>query len=345
MFEDLRSAQPVLRPSDRSAGERALLVTFTILVAGSLLLGGSTTLAAQQVELLAAGDMEWSRRVRTPNAYVLESTNEVELEVRGVRQPQAWIDVPLLNVPENRDEIRALLGTDELDSPTDHPAIAIQYDLTFDSIEEDVRYPFQRIRDVVMAADVAFANLEMPLSDRARPTGAFVGPTAFAEALRWAGFDVVSQANNHVFDGEEIGLLDTMDALSAAGVGWVGSGRNLAEARRPYIIERNGLRIAFLGYARAINGVGEAGFAQPHQSGAMPLDPFLIREDIRRVRDQVDYIAVSFHWAIENAKETHPDARTFAHEVIDAGADIILGHHPHVPRGVEVYNEIGRAHV
>lgn len=96
--------------------------------------------------------------------------------------------------------------------------------------------------------------------------------------------------------------------------------------------------MAFLGYARAINIVGSSGFAQPDQSGVLPMDPLLIAEDIRRVRDQVDYVILSLHWAIENSSDTHPDARRFAYEMIDAGADMILGHHPHVPRGVEVYD-------
>lgn len=323
-------------PSRCPSAVTALLSLAVVGAPGTL--GFPSPAAAQELTLVAAGDMEWSRRVRGANSYTLPNDHEVDMAVRGVRRPTSWLSLPLLNVPGHRERIGALLGRDELDSPTGHAAVAIQYDLSFASVEEDVRHPFRRIRDVIAAADVAFANLEMPLSERARATGAFVGPTAFADALAWAGVDVVSTANNHAFDGEETGLLDTMDALEVAGIGRVGTGRDLEDARRPHIVERNGIRIAFLGYARAINGVGSSGFAQPDQSGVMPLDPLLIREDIRRVRDQVDYVAVSFHWAIENSKDTHPDARAFAHEVIDAGADVILGHHPHVPRGVEVYD-------
>lgn len=328
----------ILVPAPRRVAAAASRLLAVGLASGVLAAAPWTPAEAQEITLLAGGDMEWSRRVRGENAYELPNDNAVDMAVRGVRRPTSWIDVPLLNVPEHRDRIRAMLGVGELDSPTGHAQVAIRYDLSFASIEEEVRHPFQRIRDVILGADVAFANLEMPLSERARPTGAFVGPVAFADALSWAGIDVVSTANNHAFDGEELGLLDTMDALAAAGVAWVGTGRSLAEARRPVIVERDGIRIAFLGYARTINGVGSSGFAQPGQSGVMPMDPLLIREDIRRVRDQVDYVAVSLHWAIENSKQTHPDARAFAYELIDAGADIILGHHPHVPRGVEMRN-------
>src|SRR5690606_34902650 len=153
--------------------------------------------------------------------------------------------------------------------------------------------------------------------------------TALADALRWAGIDVVSIANNHAFDAEEMGLFDTIDALARAGVGRVGGGRDLEDARRPFVIERNGIRFAFLGYTQFVNG-GPSAFALPNRSGVVPLNPLVIKEDIRRVRDQVDYVVVSFHWSRENTQEIHEEDRKFAHEIIDAGADIILGHHPHV---------------
>lgn len=300
----------------------------------ALLLGVSAA-DAQEITLLAAGDMEWSRAVKPPPAFLYEPTDSVEIAVRGVTRPRAWEDVPYLNLPESLEAIRRRFD-EPLETERSHHVAAIQYGLEFSSVTEDVRHPFQRTRPLFREADVAFANLEMPLSLRARHTGAFRGHPAFADALRWAGVDVVSTANNHAFDAGETGLLDTVDALAEAGVGSIGTGRTLEDARRPVIIEREGIRLAFLGYARAVNVLGSAGFAQPDRSGVMPLDPILIKEDIQQVRDQVDYVVLSFHWAIENAKQTHPDARAFAYEMLDAGADVILGHHPHVPRGVEV---------
>lgn len=312
--------------------KRPLSMCVSVLVALFLAAAG---VEAQEITLVAAGDLEWSRAVKAPPAFIYEPTDSVEIAVRGVPGSHAWEDIPYLNLPENRPAIRQRFS-EELVSDQSHHIVAIQYGLEFPSITEDVRHPFQRTRHIFREADVAFANLEMPLSARARHSGAFLGHPAFADALRWTGIDVVSTANNHAFDAEEIGLLDTMDALAEAGVGSIGTGRNLEDARRPVIIERDGIRLAFLGYARAVNVLGAGAFAQPDRSGVMPLDPILIKEDIQRVRDQVDYVVLSFHWAIENAKETHPDARAFAHEMLDAGADIILGHHPHVPRGVEV---------
>ncbi|MGH7500723.1 MAG: CapA family protein, partial [Longimicrobiales bacterium] len=245
--------------------------------------------------------------------------------------------IPFLNRPAMWDSIAARTGREMIGKQMDSPIGEIIYALEFDSREEEARYPFHPMRSLIREADVAFANLEMPLSDRARHTGAFLGDPVFADALRWAGFEIVSIANNHAFDGEYTGLMDTMANLERAGVAYVGGGVDLEDARKPHVIEVDGISIAFLAYAYGLNGVGEWGFANENLSGIMPIDPFLIKEDIRRIRGQVDYVAVSLHWAVENSTETHPAARTFAHDIIDSGADIILGHHPHVPRGVEAY--------
>lgn len=311
------------------------------LVAMGVMLAG-TTAAAQEITLVTAGDIEWSRAVKPPAAYTLQPDREAQIAVRGETRPRTWTSVPFLNRPEARDSIASRLGREmvdgEIDAPSAHHRAAIVYPLDFSSKQEELRHPFQRMRDVIRSADIAFANLEMPLTDRGRHTGAFRGDPAFADALRWAGFDVVSVANNHAFDAEARGLMDTMANLRRAGVGHVGGGVDLESAREPHVTEVDGISVAFLGYTYGVNGVGSWAWANEGLPGVMPLDPLLIREDIRRVRERVDYVAVSLHWAVENSKETHPDARAFAHDLVDAGADVIIGHHPHVPRGVEVYD-------
>jgi poly-gamma-glutamate synthesis protein (capsule biosynthesis protein) len=134
--------------------------------------------------------------------------------------------------------------------------------------------------------------------------------------------------------------------LSRAGVSPVGGGHNLEEARRPLIVERKGLKLAFLAYTYSTS-LGINGFVERDQPGVMPLDPLLIKEDIKRVRSQVDFVILSFHWGkvvqrdaktgAYRFKEVVKEERKFAQEMIDAGADVILGAHPHVPKGVEVY--------
>lgn len=319
-----------MRGAVRRAGATSALVpagSAGLLAAGLLVaLLGAPAAVAQEVSLVAGGDVEWSREVKAPDVFWhSESGDDAE-----------WRGVPL----QNRAETRGLVGRERgrVYDRDAHHSIAIEYGLEFPDGTEMARYPWREIRPVFREADVAFVNLESPLSDDARWSGAFRTPTAFAGGLRWAGIDVVSTANNHSLDAEGEGLRDTREALFRAGVGAVGTGGDLEAARRPHVVERSGVRIAFLAYAQFVNA-GSSAFAQPDRSGVAPLDPLLIEEDIRRVRDQVDWVVVSFHWGLENEGRTHPEARRIAHETIDAGADVILGHHSHVPKAVELYGD------
>ena len=289
-------------------------------------------LAGQEITLVAVGDIEWSRTTKAPSMFY----DAPQRGGSGVLwdRDDGWIRVPYAATPESRAFIEADLGT-TLIGENAHHLRAHHYGLSFDNRTEEARHPLRRAADLLRAADIAFANLETPISDDARWSGAFRTPSAFADALAWAGMDIVATANNHALDAEGEGLLDTIHHLSRAGVGHAGTGRDLEDARRPYVLERRGLRVAFLAYAQFVNDGGSS-FATPDQSGVAPMDPFLIREDIARVRDQVDLVLVSFHWGIENSQEVHPGMRAFAYDVLDAGADAILGHHPHMPRGIEV---------
>jgi len=296
--------------------------------------------AQNKVTLIAGGDVEWSRITYQPDIYY--------------DNPEAgngeWIRVPYLNTPQSRDYLSEKY-TRILESPDSHHKRALHYDLEGLSEEDKLRYPFEKIASVLRQADITFINLETPLSNNARWKGAFRTPQEFGSALKWAGIDVANIANNHALDAEDEGLMDTIENLNKNGIGKIGGGKNLENATQPHIIEKNGISFAFLGYAQFENS-GTSSFAQPEppkdssrrnfykpaRSGVAPMDPFLIKRNIEEIRDQVDYVIVSFHWAIENSQETHPAARKFAKEIIDAGADMIFGHHPHVPRGVEVYN-------
>lgn len=272
---------------------------------------------------MAGGDVEWSRIVSPPDVF----WDPAEVSEGG------WHRIPHLNVPESRAALEAAGRT--LESPEDHHVAAQRLELAFDTPEADARHPFQRLAPVLRSADVTFLNLEMPLSDRARRSGAFRGPTTFAEGLAWAGVDVVATANNHALDAEGVGLLDTVEALRRADVAAVGTGITITEARRPFVASANGIRVAFLAYANYGN-VGSSAFATAHRSGMVPLDPVVIAQDIERVRAQVDHVVLSFHWGLENTDYTHPDAVPFAHAALDAGADVILGHGPHLPQGLEL---------
>ncbi len=297
------------------------------LIAAALLFSGS--LGAQEVQLLARGDIEWSRLpYRSTVAYLSEAGD--------------WMPVPYLNLEENLDSIRVRIGRQELDQTYRELHYRVpRPDIEFSGEEEEWRHSFQRTRELIQRADIAFSNLEMPISGWAQvQQTSSVGAVGFAHALGWAGFDVISLANNRMLDTETTGLFDTMEVLSRAGVGWVGAGRDLDEARKPLIVERNGVRMAFLAYTYGVSWVGVDGFARPGGAGVMAMDPLLMREDIRRVRDDVDLVILSFHWGVgaRQSKDIPEAARQFARGMIDEGADIILGHHAHVPKGVEVHN-------
>lgn len=283
-----------------------------------------TSLQAQQITLVAAGDVNWSRWLRRPDVFFDRDT---------VRRGE-WPKVPYLNVSELGPIQRVL---PQADTSWRRDRRNIEYDLKFASQQEDDRYPLDKIAPLFRAADVAFVNLEGPITDEGRWTGQFHGSPTFPDALRWAGVTLVSLANNHSLDDSEEGLLQTIANVARAGVGYVGAGRDLEAARRPYIVQRNGIAIGFVGYTQFVNG-GPDGFAMPGKPGVAALDPRMIEADVRALRDQVDLVVVSLHWGTENHQETEQAQREFAYRILDAGADAILGHHPHVPRGVEVYD-------
>lgn len=327
------------RPSSiRPVVLRSVAVTGVLLLSGFLIPtpeATQTPAAAQEVTVLAGGDLAKG-----------DVGRDIGEEPAFAHNPGNWIPVPYLNLEEHRDAIRARTGKKDLNAGTHYGDTMIPPDRKFDTPEDERRHPFLRVLDLVRNADVAFANLEMPLTDgRCKARGA-CGAPAFANTMHWAGLDVLSVANNRVHDAETVGLLDTIDALTRAGVTPIGGGRNLEDARRPLIIERKGLKMAFFAYTYGTS-LGIDGFVQRHQSGVMPLDPFVIKEDIKRVRDQVDFVLLSLHWgrvvqkdektgALLNT-EVPAEERKFAQELIEGGADVILGAHPHVPKGIEVY--------
>jgi poly-gamma-glutamate capsule biosynthesis protein CapA/YwtB (metallophosphatase superfamily) len=319
---------------------------------------GSNTLTEQNaITLVAAGDVEWS------GTWVDETPGTIFLDPgEKVRANGGWQPVPRLICSESLavlrerlpDAVRRYEQATEQDRLTREAQSGVTADMvkamwggrkphrmTFQSDVEWAKHPFRRVRDVFRAADMTFVNLESPLSDRALRTGAFVTPTGFTAGLVDAGIELVSIANNHMMDAQLWGLYDTLDSLEKAGVHAIGAGRNLSQARQPYVVEKKGIRMAFLAYSQSENS-GPSGFALPSRAGVAPLDPMLIEEDIQRIKESVDHVILSFHWDLfefdaSKSFDLHCEAIAFAHRMIDIGADAILGHHSHVPRAVEYY--------
>jgi len=181
-------------------------------------------------------------------------------------------------------------------------------------------------------------------------------------ALTYAGFHVVSFASNHTLDWGVDALLDTIDVLKQNGLAVIGVGKDIEEARKPLILERKGVKVAFLAYCSVHRPGYEATADKPglvpmrawsiyqpleHQPGTPgvrirtfpdPGDLEAMEEDIRRARTLADVVVVSMHWGIHFERATIAMyQRRVGHAAINAGADLIIGHHAHILKGMEVY--------
>jgi len=214
--------------------------------------------------------------------------------------------------------------------------------------EKDWRFPFLEIADDLKEADILFGNLEGPISDKGTKVGSIYSFRANPEAiegLSFAGFDVLSVANNHMFDYGREAMEDTFLRLKTAGIDYVGGGFNEKEAYSPLIKEINGsthstssgqAKIAFLAYT---NLGSENWAAKGDNSGIAWLAKERLERDIKEAKNQVDIVVVSLHFGEEYKSQPTSEQKFFAHLVIDSGADLVVGHHPHVIQEIEKYNE------
>lgn len=190
--------------------------------------------------------------------------------------------------------------------------------------------------DLFKTDDLSMVNLENPVTTRGtkqKKPFTFRMHPRFIAALKSGGVDVVNIANNHVYDYGRIGLFDTIESLDTAQLPHVGAGRNRDEAHRPVVMTIRGNQIGIVGYY----GGPEAPAATRTRGGVADRNLEVIARDIHSLRQKADYIIVNFHWGTEKAKYPNPAQRSFARSVIDAGADAIIGHHPHVLQGIELY--------
>lgn len=203
----------------------------------------------------------------------------------------------------------------------------------------DPRHPFLQTADFTSQADLTFANVESAVSDMAEPPPegmSFIVPTKGIDGLEYAGFDIVSLANNHSMNFGREALLDSVEQLESRGIMTAGAGSNLEEAHAPAILEVKGNKIAFLAYQNI--GPEDAWVATTSRAGLAWMDTDLLEMDIKQVRDEVDYVIVSMHAGTEYVFDPIPAQVEFAHAAIDAGADLVIGHHPHVVQDKEIYN-------
>jgi poly-gamma-glutamate synthesis protein (capsule biosynthesis protein) len=203
---------------------------------------------------------------------------------------------------------------------------------------EDPASPLRDVADLLSSADIAFVNLEAPFSDRGRTVDAgmvFKAEPEMIEALRVAGIDIVSTANNHARDCDRYGVEFTLDWLQKNGIDTVGTGQTAELAHQGTILERNRVGFGFLAYTYDQSNGNHND--QDDRVAVMDLDEMV--ENVKNLEQRCDVVIVSMHAGIEYLQQPNAQQRQFARAAIDAGASVVVGHHPHVTQTVEDYGK------
>lgn len=209
---------------------------------------------------------------------------------------------------------------------------------------------FGNVSDVFQKADFGFVNMETPVApvhSKGSKPFLFDAPVALPEALTASGIKIVSFANNHAMDQGWAGFAETREHLREVGLLFAGTGDTAQSGWQPVFTEANGIKVGWLGMTRWLNGNRNPDKDdQPHvnffpypseAAGAPGMDEAGVLAAIKAARAQCDLLVVSIHWGVEYATAPRPDDVDMAHKMLDAGASVIVGHHPHVLQPVETY--------
>lgn len=201
----------------------------------------------------------------------------------------------------------------------------------------DFALPFRSIADVISSADLTYFNFESPFrtdAPRTREGMVFGTRPELAAMLDLAGVDIVSLANNHIGDQGKAGVKETIEILDKRGIKHAGLGLNLDEARQPAITEVKGVKIGWLSY----QNIAAYYYADAETAGTTSMNLEYLKEDIAKLKPQVDYLIIAMHSGTEYQATPRQDQEDFAHAAIDAGADFVMGNHPHWVERYENYN-------
>jgi poly-gamma-glutamate synthesis protein (capsule biosynthesis protein) len=195
-------------------------------------------------------------------------------------------------------------------------------------------------RQEIADADIFFVNEEFPFSDRGTQAAdkqyTFRLPPEKVSIFQDIGIDGVTLANNHALDFGTDALLDSCVALDSAGIGHTGAGANLDAAKQAVTYEVNGRKIAIVGASRVFPQTDWAAGAS-HPGMLSAYDPAVLLEQIRTLRQNQDIVIAYIHWGIEREETPNDIQKNLARQLIDAGADLVIGAHPHVLQGIEYY--------
>ena len=206
-------------------------------------------------------------------------------------------------------------------------------------LKGNVDYPFEKFGDVLKRGEIIFANLECPVTDQNGETQSlksnviFCAPPGAATTLRRAGVTVVSTANNHAFDYGFKGLRETIKFLNQGGINFTGTVADSGVEFAPVIIERNNIRIGIIAYTQTVNMV------RGTKSGLISVfDSARAQREIGTLKDSVDFVLASYHGGDEYKDVSGKSAEREMKLLADFGVDVVFGHHPHVPQGIEMYH-------
>lgn len=205
---------------------------------------------------------------------------------------------------------------------------------------KDYTYPFQRVADFLKSADITFGNLETPLlSGKNVPKNSmtFRGDPEGVKGLLYAGYDVLSVANNHTMNYQIPGLTSTLQELKKANILASGGGKNQDIAHTPAIVEAKGKKIAFYSYVDSSIPPGFHGEAKWNKPGIAAMNIEVVKNDVKNALTFADFVIVSMHAGKEYTRQPTRFQQDFAHAAIDAGASVVIGHHPHWVQPVEYY--------
>jgi len=203
----------------------------------------------------------------------------------------------------------------------------------------DYIFAFEKIKDYLNRFDILFGNLEGPISDKGTLSGSiysFRMDPRSARSLQEAGFDILSVANNHMGDWGRVAMEDTFQNLRDAEVAYSGGGNNKEEAYEIKTISKDDTKIAYLSFSEFGKGYLEA---TDSFAGIAIISDEKLKSGIEKAKSENDIVIVSFHFGEEYKKEPNNYQKTIARKAIDYGADLIIGHHPHVVETIEKYKD------
>lgn len=298
---------------------------------------------------LDANDKQHSSEEQTSDLSVgegqkleTESKSQEEQDLKNKSDPK--LDDESIKSEEAKEAVKEekLVNSAAKESITIHFAGDVQFSGKVEDLlmKKGFDYPYQHLGSLFTDDDLTFINLETPVTSggEAAQNKSFVyksSPKAL-KSLAAAGVDVVNLANNHILDQGVKGLTDTLTHLKNNKLSYVGAGLNRKEAYSPVYIEKNGIKIALLGFTRVIPEAswraeaGKPGVADAYNSTEAV-------KAIKQAHKKADLVIVMAHWGQERHTTPDENQKKLGYEFIDAGADLVIGGHPHVLQGLESY--------